>query len=360
MNLPPFVRWLLWPFSFLYGVSVRMRVRCYRKGLFKMKRLRQPVISVGNLSVGGTGKTPTVLALAQRLQTAGKRVGVLSRGYRGHGQAAAKEAFSDEVCLLRNRLRQPVGVGADRYRIAKNMERERIEVFLLDDGFQHLRLARDLDIVLIDATDPFGGGWLLPAGPLREPPSALSRADIILITRSEHAPAVETLIRRHTTAPIFYAQTRLVRVLERGQPLPGSRVIDFQQHRYLMFCGIGNPQAFRADLSRWGIQVLGSTYFRDHHRYTQVEADQLERLAIAMGANGLLCTEKDVFNLEAVNFRSLPVHFCRVEMTIGNEDVFWPIVSEAVKRHSGRSPQGASSLTLGTKLEAGLIPLAPV
>ena len=347
MNFPLFVRWLLWPFSFLFGVFVRMRAWCYRVGILSAKSLRQPVISIGNLTTGGTGKTPLVLWLAQRLQAQGKRVGILSRGYRGSGRAtwqgaskaSSKEIPSDEVRLLAGRLHLAIGVGAKRYRTALAMEPEKIEVFLLDDGFQHLRLARDLDIVLVDATNPFGGGWLLPAGPLREPHSALSRADVVVITRSEHAPAVETLVRRHSSAPIFYAQTRLAAVLERSQPSPGGRAVDTQVHRYLAFCGIGNPRAFRDDLSRWGIKVLGSTFFRDHHRYTQREADQLERLAIAMGANGLLCTEKDVFNLEGVNFKSLPVHFCRIDMNLNNVEAFLSIVRETLNRRAARTPK---------------------
>ncbi len=346
MSFPPFVRWLLWPFSFLYGIAVRLRALCYRTGIFKAKRLAQPVISIGNLTVGGTGKTPIVLWLAQRLQTDRKRVGILSRGYRGNKQMTsggapgnAPQSSSDEIRMLAARSRAAVGVGANRYRTALSLERERIEVFLLDDGFQHLRLGRDLDVVLVDATNPFGGGWLLPAGPLREPLSALSRAGAIVITRSARAPAVETLIRRHSSAPIFYAQTSLDEVLERGQPSPGTRKVDPQQHRYLLFCGIGNPQAFRDDVGRWGIKVLGSTYFRDHHRYTQREATQLERLAAAMRATALLCTEKDVFNLESVRFDSLPVHFSRVDIQLNDKERFLSIVRGALDRRAGAAQE---------------------
>jgi tetraacyldisaccharide 4'-kinase len=341
MSFPSFVRWLLWPFSFLYGLILRLRALCYRVRILKARRLAQPVISVGNLTVGGTGKTPLVLWLAQRLQTDGKRVGILSRGYRGRTRRGSGDAHgspqpsSDEVRMLAARSHAVLGVGANRYRTALSLERERIELFLLDDGFQHLRLARDLDVVLVDATNPFGGGWMLPAGPLRESLSALSRAGAIVITRSERAPAVETLVRRHTNAPIFYAQTSLAAVLERGQPSPGTREVDPKQHRYLLFCGIGNPQAFRDDAGRWGIKVLGSTFFRDHHRYTQPEASQLERLAAAMGATALLCTEKDIFNLESVRLDSLPVHFCRIDMRLNDEEHFLSIVRGAVDRRTG-------------------------
>src|SRR5882672_2580427 len=168
--------------------------------------------------VGGTGKTPVVLAIAERLAQEGKHAAILTRGYRGTANASASGIpQSDEVALLRERLAGKVqlGVGADRYKNGMVLAKHGIDWFVLDDGFQHLKLSRDVDVVLVDATDPFGGGLVLPAGRLREPLSALRRADIVIITRSVQAssPAVESIIRRHTSSPIFYASTRLERVL---------------------------------------------------------------------------------------------------------------------------------------------------
>src|ERR1700731_5493582 len=159
------LRIVLWPASKLYGIGVSLRTRLYASGLLKQKRLKATVISVGNLSVGGTGKTPLVIWLAEKLLAQGHRVAILTRGYRGTASS------SDEVDLMRSRLQNRVifGVGKDRFAEGQRIEsRQAIDVFLLDDGFQHLQLARHLDIVLMDASHPVDGQPLLPAGPMRE------------------------------------------------------------------------------------------------------------------------------------------------------------------------------------------------
>ena len=179
---------LLWPLTLPYGAVSRLRARAYKKGLLRQQRLHGVVISVGNLTTGGTGKTPMVLWLAERLLAEGKKAGILTRGYRG--ETSLTGSTSDEVQLLQRRLgdRVAFGIGADRFARGSELATRGIDWFILDDGFQHLQLARDVDIVLIDATNPFGGGHLLPAGRLREPKAAISRADIVVITRSGHAP----------------------------------------------------------------------------------------------------------------------------------------------------------------------------
>ena len=210
------LRTILSPLASAYSGVVRLRAQAYRNGLFRTNRLKGTVISVGNLTVGGTGKTPMVMWLAERLVRDGKRPAILTRGYRGGNQSDTRGVpESDEVALFRERLgaRVQLGVGKDRYASGKTLERHGAEWFILDDGFQHLSLQRDANIVLIDGTDPFGEGRLLPAGRLREPKSALGRADVVVITRVEHAPAVETVVRRFTQAPIFYARTKLEAIL---------------------------------------------------------------------------------------------------------------------------------------------------
>ena len=188
----PLVRTLLQPLGLLYGTVMRLRTAFYEHGLLRSRRLPGAVISVGNLTVGGTGKTPMVLWIAERLAAEGHRPAILTRGYRGLGQGdASGEAPSDEVALLRQRLdgRAQFGVGKDRYKNGLALAKDGAEWFILDDGFQHLELQRDANIVLLDATDPFGGGGVLPAGRLREPRSGLARADIVIITRTSRAPA---------------------------------------------------------------------------------------------------------------------------------------------------------------------------
>src|SRR5580700_9080048 len=167
-------RWLrlLWPLSVIYAIVSHLRAWCYARGIFRVRQLPGTVISVGNLTVGGTGKTPMVLWMAERLAREGHRPAILTRGYRGAAQADASGVpQSDEVALLQARLgaEAQLGVGKDRYRTGKTLERHGESWFILDDGFQHLKLSRDSNVVLLDASDPFGGGLLLPAGRLREP-----------------------------------------------------------------------------------------------------------------------------------------------------------------------------------------------
>ncbi len=329
------LRTLLWPASLLFQAMVRLRAWGYRRGVFKQQRLNCVVVSVGNLTVGGTGKTPMVIWLAERLHAGGKRVGILTRGYRGTSRPGEHGVLqSDEVALLRARLgkKAQLGVGADRYTAGEVLERHGVEWLVLDDGFQHLRLARDVEIVLLDATDPFGGGYLLPAGRLREPKSALSRADLAVISRSEHAPAIEAVVRRHTTAPIFYAQTRLEGVYPLLRDASVPQPVEWREKKFFAFCGIGNPAAFAEDLRRWGIQIFGSAAYRDHHRYSARDAEQLERRAQAAGAEALLCTEKDIFNLDPSQFRLLPVFFCRITLEISGVQNFWQAVSDTALR----------------------------
>jgi len=350
MKLHPILRWLLWPLSLAYGAAVVLRAWLYRSGLRKQKRLGGVVISVGNLTVGGTGKTPLVMELAQRLFDRGKRVGILSRGYRDRartdeGAAQSPDAessliLSDETWMLQKNLaaKARLGVGADRYAHGLKLEREGVEWFLLDDGFQHLSLARDVDILLIDSRDPFGDGHLLPAGRLREPKSAMARADIVVITRSEHAPALETIIRHHTRAPIFYAATELKEMSLDSHGFADADPHEWLGQRMFVFCGIGNPTAFVDNVSHWGMEVAGHIAFRDHHRYTPADAAEIERRAEAAGAHALLCTEKDTYNLGPAPFRKFPLFVCRIALRLAAPEKFWQTLYEVIERKRGPQP----------------------
>ena len=329
---------ILSPFSLIYGALAHWRARAYRTGLLKSRRLEGIVISVGNLTVGGTGKTPMVLWIAKRLVEEGKRVGILTRGYRGQavvtGESDAENAStSDEVNLLKHRLGSRVlfGIGPDRYKSGSLLASRGVEWFVLDDGFQHVQLDRDVNIVLIDASNPFGGGRLLPAGRLREPLSALARADLVVITRTSHAPGLERAIRRHSGSPIFYAHPTLdaVHCVEAGR-LAGSIATDIVGKPFA-FCGVGNPHSFLFTLRDSGIGLSGHEFFPDHHRYTKTDVAQVVFAARAAGATALICTEKDLYNLIDVFDGSIdgPINgsidlFCAtISMTVEREDDFW-------------------------------------
>jgi tetraacyldisaccharide 4'-kinase len=328
---------MLWPLSLVYSSIARAKAWCYARGIFRKRKLPGTVIGVGNLTVGGTGKTPMVLAIAERLAEEGKHTAILTRGYRGTADAGSSGVpQSDEVALLRERLAGKVqlGVGADRYKSGMVLARHEIDWFVLDDGFQHLRLSRDADIVLVDATDPFGGGMVLPAGRLREPLSALRRANIVVITRSVQvpSPAIEAIVHRYTNSPIFYASTRLESVLRVPRLDVALPQQDWQTARFLAFCGIGNPTAFFEDLRNWGFQAVEQRSFADHHVYTNAEAAELELAASKCGADALLCTEKDVWNLRHVQLMALPAYCCRISLDLPEN--FWSAVMEAARRRN--------------------------
>ena len=293
-----------------------------------------------------------VLWIAERLAEEGKHAAILTRGYRGTFEASSKgegntkgEANaqglpqSDEVALLRERLSGKVkmGVGPDRYKNGEVLARHGIDWFVLDDGFQHLQLARDADIVLLDATNPFGGGRTLPMGLLRESVSALRRADLVVITRNVQspAPAIEGIIRRHTQSPIFYAATQLVSVLRLPRLDVALPSVDWRRARFLPFCGIGNPPAFFGDLRAWGFQVAGERSFADHHVYSAMEAMELELAAASCEADALLCTEKDVWNLRHVQFSALPAYCCRISFQLPEK--FWETLLDVIHRKQAGS-----------------------
>jgi len=312
-----------------YGAAVRLRNLAYERGLRRSCRAGVPVVSVGNITAGGTGKTPFVAWLAALLGRRGLRPAVLSRGYGAGGGGG----LDDENELLRRLVPGvPVVVEPDRVRGAERAVREHsADVLVLDDGFQHRRLARDLDIVLVDALRPFGGGRLLPLGLLREPPSGLARAHVIVLTRCDLAsPARLEELRRELAghaprAEVATARHRPVGLRPVGPPqgAEAPRLGELAGGVWGAFCGLGNPEAFRLTLRRLGADIVQFTAFPDHHHYRPAELARLMGAAAEAGCRGLLTTEKDAVKLEGLVPRVPPVPLfalcVRMELTEGRE-----------------------------------------
>jgi tetraacyldisaccharide 4'-kinase len=329
MNLPRELRMVLWPFSKVFGLYVRWRHAFYARGLLKPKRLKATVISVGNLTVGGTGKTPMVLWLADKFLAEGKRVAILSRGYGGsHGS-------SDEIELLKRRLGGKVlfGVGPDRFSSGSRLQSNNtIDIFLLDDGFQHLQLARDLDIVMLDGSRKLKDEWLLPAGPLREPIAACRRADILIVSRKFERPVIEA--RDAHTFAIFYAQTRLLGFRPFGSHSETKYLSEIGSGPFLAFCGIGNPEAFFDDLNRWHVPIAEKKSFSDHHKYSSRELERLQLRSAACGAEGLVTTEKDAENLPSANLR-LPIWIAVIDLVFTAENELLAAIDRKLAARQG-------------------------
>jgi tetraacyldisaccharide 4'-kinase len=325
MSLAPLARVVLSPLSVLYAGIVKLRAWLYERGLRRSKRLQTPVISVGNLSLGGTGKTPMVLWLAERFLSQGKRVAILSRGYKG------SSGSSDEVELMKSRLgnRVQFGVGPDRYAQGLRLEPSGVDIFLLDDGYQHLRLARDVNILLFDSSRPAGNDRLLPAGRLREPLSAMSRADLLVFTRTETNPGTDTAIGKLQNGAVFAAKTRLLGFRKFAGASPQVfAASELGPGPFYAFCGIGNPGAFVADLEHWGLSIAGKQAFADHHRYCDSEAAELLETAQHADAVALITTEKDAHNLRDIDFRDFPVYIAIIDLVVLQEDAFLAAIQQ--------------------------------
>jgi tetraacyldisaccharide 4'-kinase len=339
------------PLGGLYGVAMKARRSLYRRGLLRVRKLNVPVISVGNLTMGGTGKTPLVAWVADKLAASNLRVCILTRGYgRAHPEErvvvsngaeilSEAEQAGDEAFLLAESLQSRAAVISDADRGSAALwaiENLRSEVFILDDGFQKLGLARNLDIVTIDATNPWGNRRLLPAGSLREPPRELARADCIVLTRVDESHRIKELEREinelSQRRPVFRSRMR-IRGL-RPVNAEGGTVSPEQINPSIAaaFCGIGNPQSFFAQL-RGAEYHLGFTQiFRDHHIYTQAEIDRVIRAAIAAGAKVLLTTAKDEVKLRSHRFE-LPCYAVDIGIEIEEEAQLRSLIEESLNQN---------------------------
>jgi len=340
---------MLFPLSLVYNAVTRARLRGYQSGLFPTFNLPVPVISVGNLTTGGTGKTPLVEWICRKIAGDGKRVAVLTRGYgranpksqvvvsNGTEILAGEREAGDEPLLLAENLRGIAAVICNPSRVAAGrwaIENLGTQVFVLDDGFQHIRLARDLDIVTIDATDPWGGGKLLPQGRLREPKQSLSRADCAVITRADQ---VEDLDGIHATIqefageiPIFTSRMRKAGLIT----FEGNRVDSIPEPTGA-FCGIGNAGSFFNQLRNAGYAPGLTRAFPDHYKYQQADVDALVREAKAKGVVSLLTTAKDAIKLRSLAI-PIPWYVFAIEISIEDEDRFVGLIRNAISQAEAR------------------------
>ena len=305
------------PLSAAFGAGVALRNRLYDSGAFAQRKLQRPVISVGNLSVGGAGKTPFVMLLGRLLQENRIAFDILSRGY-GREDTQVRlvdpngkaSVYGDEPLLLARELQVPVIVGADRVAAGRHAEKLFAEakpahgrwMHILDDGFQHRRLARDFDIVLLSRTD-FSDS-LLPAGRLREPLSSLLRADALVLADDVPQEQLPDIARRK-------AIWRVTRKVTPTSPAPAKVVA---------FCGVARPERFFADLQSLGVNTEHHRVFRDHHRYTEVDAENLLALKLRSGGEAFVTTAKDIVNLESAGLLSAlqPIIELRLRMEVAS------------------------------------------
>jgi 3-deoxy-D-manno-octulosonic-acid transferase len=333
------------PFAWLWTVGSRVRLRRQEKA---RRKLATRVISVGNLTAGGTGKTPVVLHLARSFEAAGLKPAILTRGHGrtshhkqlilDRGELAGAWHTGDEPQIFLRAKVAPVGIGWDRAAVGAALEaRFHPDVFLLDDGFSHRRLARDFDLVLIDSLAPFGRFAPIPLGRLREPLSAMARANAFLVTRWEPwrpVGGLEREIRKYNPhAPIFYARQVPREWIHFRNGAPAEIT-----GRAIAFCGLGNPESFWRSLAQLGMTPLDRLVFSDHHRYSPHDLERIAQHAQAVGATCLLTTEKDIVNLCDgcdLILKRVELFWLRLDVEIQNEDALLHLLTPAGIRSRG-------------------------
>ena len=339
---------LLSPFNWFYGAITNTRRALYQKGILESLDLEIKTISVGNITAGGTGKTPLVAYIAKILIEKGEKVCILTRGY-GRDNPRVRVLVSDGEKILadvkdsgdepfevaNNLIGKAVIIADARRSEAAQWAREKfgVTVFILDDGFQHLQVKRDLDFVLLDATNPFGNGNLLPSGILREPLESLKRADTVIITRAnlveDDSEIKEKVLQINPNCKIFVSKNqfgRLINLKEFLSPMPAAPTVNIKNLKSLAFCGLGNPDSFFVQLRRENFNLAYSRTFPDHHIYRQNEIQKLERDAIRKRADILLTTAKDAVKLTHLKF-NLPCFVIENGLTFDDESAFIDLIT---------------------------------
>ena len=327
-----FLRGLSW----IYGLAVAVILFGYRRGWLKTQHLPKPVISIGNLTWGGVGKTPLVEFTARYLQEKKIRPAVLLRGYRRKNEQAKNfSSIGDEAQYLREVLKNiPVAAGADRVRSAGEILRQGgADIFILDDGFQHWRLLRNLDVVVIDSVNPFGNGNLIPSGILREPPGALSRADLVVLTKTDlgraNVPSLKkTILRIKPGLAIVETVHQPAGLKDILHPQTQHDPDILNQKQIGAFCAIGDPDSFKNLLIRSRAEVVDFVSFVDHYEYRDADVRSIITAGKKNSVSTWITTEKDavklhpyldLFKKEGLNLWSLLI---RIKITQGADEFF--------------------------------------
>jgi tetraacyldisaccharide 4'-kinase len=312
---------LLFGGSVMYKMAMHLRQVLYRQGVLATYQLPCPVVAVGNLTVGGTGKTPMVIFLAELCRAVGYRPVILSRGYKSLSERSGAVVSDENAVLCDPRYAGdepylmaallpgvPIVVGRDRLAVGrKAVARFRPDVILLDDAYQHVRLRRDLNILMMDAKYPFGNGYLLPRGRLREPAGSFRRADAVILTHADQADAQDysALARQVGPKPVFACRHASIvrKVLRAGCPFDsgfgraGDRALDFKRSGAFAFAGLGRNDAFFHAMQNCGVRLLGQMSFEDHHAYTRQDLGRISEAAAKSGAGLLVTSDKDFVRL---------------------------------------------------------------
>lgn len=348
--------WLLLPFGIIHLWVVILRNKLYDWGVFKKKRLMKPVISVGNIQMGGTGKTPMTITLLANLQNKGMNVGVLSRGYKrnsseeviivkpdSESRKASWESIGDEpAIILENITNSALGIGADRWQVGKKMlEETAVDLFLMDDGLQHRKLHRDLDICLIDVTRWQSHPFLFPFSYLRDSKSSLKRCHAVVLTKSGNGTAkaekLRNEIRDKYQIPVFEGELEPQGVI-RIQDGIKIDLAELSAQKVAAFCGIANPDYFFATLKQIGIELVNQKRYRDHHNYTRDDLDYLVGIIKEAGVEAVITTEKDATKLKELlgggAFNGVEFYFLRVKFAVKEEREFFDLIQRSVSSKS--------------------------
>jgi tetraacyldisaccharide 4'-kinase len=353
-RVPPsfWARFTLTPFAVAWAAFARLRRRAYAGRLLKTQRLPRYTLCIGNLTAGGTGKTPAVSRIVEELGRCGLSPAILTRGYGRKskeasvllmpGDVRSPADIGDEPAILADRLFCAIGVGADRADVARQLlEHCPVDLFVLDDGYQRLSLGRDFNLLLIDVTRAFETDSCLPLGRLREPIAGLARADAVLLTRTLRGHAYDSLVARirrlNAAAPVFRSRTRPLRLTETrfGEEVPFGNVLG---RKAFAFSGIGNPDSFVRGLEDLGMKVVGNLSFADHHRYTLDDWWNIAAAARDSGAELTITTQKDLVNLsedapQEMRTGAPPLHVLEIDLEIDDCSRLIDLIEQGVETH---------------------------